>query len=125
MRKICSHAHGSRGRTSAGFSALISVILIGGGMVILSLVVMESAYSYYESVTKREVRRQAQLNASSCLEIATVMYAKDVFLSSTTVPLLGCDVNVKHPSVDQVEIDVVAHFNGLIEYGMRTLRVSD
>jgi hypothetical protein len=121
-----SHNNYVAGRKYAGgFSALILVMLLSCSTLAFSLTVMGAAYSYYESIATAEMRNQAERNEESCLDMATVMFAKDVFLSSTTIPVLGCDVNVEHIDGGRVEINVVANLGSLSVSGRRVLTVTD
>ncbi len=64
-----------------GFVATIAVVILATGCLVFSFVTLLGATSYAESVYKRELRIQTNLNARACLDWVTVMVSKDYFLS--------------------------------------------
>ncbi|MBU6426952.1 hypothetical protein KGQ27_01805 [Patescibacteria group bacterium] len=97
-----------------GFAALVSVILLAAGTTAFSLSTMASAYSYADSVNRRELRIQASLNAGACLDTARLMVAKDNFFTgTTTIPYFGCEIIAVNDSVSSVSLNVTARFEGV------------
>lgn len=64
-----------------GFTALISVILLGTGSLAFSLSALAAASAYADAVNRHEMRIEAGLDAASCLQTAELMAAKDYFLA--------------------------------------------
>ncbi len=75
---------------------------------------MSSAISYSESVYLQEYRIQAGLNASACLDSATLMVAKDYFMAGTfSIAEFGCTVSVINDLKGNITLNVKAVFNGV------------
>jgi len=109
-----------------GFTALVAVILIASGVLAVSLASMSSALLYADGVNQREYRIQARLNASACLDAATIMVAKDYFLNgTTTVSEFGCDFSAVNDFSGNVSLKVIARFLGVTARGERGVRVSE
>jgi len=62
-----------------GFIALIAVVMLATGTLAFSLVVLSSVVDYSESVSRKELRIQATMNARACLDMTTLMAVKDYF----------------------------------------------
>jgi hypothetical protein len=112
-----------------GFVATIAVVILATGCLVFSLVTLLGATSYSESIYKRELRIQAGLNASACLDLVTVMVSKDYFLSGQIevrqFGWCGCERGgwVK---VDGVGVQVGGCFGGCpIRSSDRDMYVSD
>ncbi|OHA24131.1 MAG: hypothetical protein A3B11_01380 [Candidatus Taylorbacteria bacterium RIFCSPLOWO2_01_FULL_44_26] len=115
---------------SGGFTALIAVILVSAGTMAFSLSTLSAAVLYADSVFRKEMRIQVELNTHSCLDTATVSLAKDFFMNgTTTIRSLGCEVSVINPNPDlssyDVEISVTAALSGIRKFGKRSVRISD
>ena len=83
----------NRQSAGRGFIALIAVVILSSGIIAFSFVTMSSAIGYAENVSKRELRIQAGLNRQACLDTASIMIAKDFFLSGTsTLKEFDCEV---------------------------------
>ena len=114
------------GLNTDGFAAMIAVILIASGVLAFSLVSISSALLYADGVNQREYRIQARLNASSCLDVATLMVAKDYFMNgTTTISKFGCNISVGNDFSGNVSLDVVAEFLGIKTRGERILKVNN
>ena len=113
-------------RNEKGFAAFIAVVLIASGILAFSLVSISSALLYADAVNQREYRIQARLNADACLDMATLMVAKDYFMNgTTTIAKLECDISVANDFSGSVSLNVVAEFLGVKARGERILRVND
>ncbi len=101
-------------KISRGFIATTAVILLATGTLAFSLAALGSVVLYADSVSRREMRIQADLNAEACLDTAALMAAKDYFLSgSVYVSKFNCDAVVSRDGAGVVSIKASASFNGV------------
>jgi hypothetical protein len=106
-----------------GFVATIAVVILATGCLVFSLVTLLGATSYSESIYKRELRIQAGLNASACLDLVTVMVSKDYFLSGQIeVRQFGCVVDVVNDMNGGVSFAVEAKLGSVTAKLARTVR---
>lgn len=125
--KLKMHTENSRkSKITGGFAAMIAVILIASGVLALSLASISSALLYADSVNQREYRIQTRLNASSCLDAATLMVAKDYFMNgTTTISEFGCNISVANDFSGNVSLDIVTDFLGVKVRMKRRLGIGD
>ncbi len=111
---------------SRGFTAVIALILIATGVMALSLASISSAYFYANSVNQREYRIQARLNVSACLDMATMIVAKDNFMNgATNIARLGCNISVANDFLGNISLNVSSEFHGIVVRGAREIRVDN
>lgn len=111
---------------SEGFAALVAVILISSGVLALSLVSISSALMYSDSISKKEYRVQAKLNADSCMNYATLMASKDYFMNgTTTVSQFGCQIFTRNDYSGNVSMDVIVDFLGIKVHDLRSLKIDE
>lgn len=80
-----------------GFIATISVILLTTGVISFSLITLVSALAFSDSVYKKELRIQANLNAKACLDQVILIVSRDYFLSGQiAIKELGCTIDVSN-----------------------------
>jgi hypothetical protein len=80
-----------------GFIATIAVILLTTGVISFSLITLVSALDFSDSIYKKELRIQANLNAKACLDQAILMVSRDYFLSGQiTLREFGCIVDISN-----------------------------
>jgi len=102
---------------SRGFTATTAVILLATGTLAFSLASLVSATLYADSVNQRELRIQARLNASACLDTVTLMAYKDYFLNgSVTIPEFSCTGNVSNDYLGHISMNVKASLEGVSAY---------
>ena len=100
-----------------GFIALIAVVVLAMGIFTFSLVTYSAVYSYYDSVNRKELRIQANLNAKSCLKTVALMYAKDFFLNGEQVlNKFGCTADIVNDMNGRVTIKVKATLEEVSDY---------
>lgn len=64
-----------------GFAALIGVIILGTGMLAVSLAVSVAAVGYSDTVYAREMRIRKRLAGDACRETMTLRKSADAFVS--------------------------------------------
>lgn len=80
-----------------GFIATIAIILLTTGVISFSLTTLLSSLAFFDSVYKKELRIQANLNAKACLDKTILIVSRDYFLSGQiTLRELGCIVEVSN-----------------------------
>ncbi len=78
-----------------GYIAVVTVVMMTFYVLVFSYVVIESAISYSDSVTRKEWRIQGNMNAESCLSTVALMAVKDYFLEGDVlVPEFGCSASI-------------------------------
>ncbi len=101
-------------QTKMGFIAVTAVILLATGALAFSLVALSSAASYADSVYRRELRIQANLNVEACLDTAALMAAKDYFLSGPMhIAEFDCDATVTRNGAGLVSVRASARLGGI------------
>jgi hypothetical protein len=109
-----------------GFVATIAVVILATGCLVFSLVTLLGATSYAESVYKRELRIQADLNAYACLDLVTVMVSKDYFLSGKIkIRQFGCVADIVNDMNGGVSFNVEAKLGTVGANLNRILRFED
>jgi len=109
-----------------GFIAVTSVIFLALSTLTFSLVVLNAVIDYADSVEKKELRIQAKMNAESCLDHATLMTAKDYFISGKfDLPIFGCSSDFANDFKGNITINVKAQHVEVSSYKSRTLKYSD
>ncbi len=104
--------------------ALIAVILLVDGTLAFSLVTMSSAMDYFDSVSRRELRIQARLNARACLQVATQVTVADYFVSGEILfPEFGCIANFGNDLAGNIAIDIRASLGKVVIEGQRVIKV--
>ncbi|MCX6719114.1 MAG: hypothetical protein NTZ38_01935 [Candidatus Taylorbacteria bacterium] len=100
-----------------GFTATTAVILLATGTLAFSLGSLVSAALYADSVNQKELRIQARLNASACLDTVILMAYKDYFLNGpVTVPEFGCTGNVSNDYLGHISMNIKASLEGVSYY---------
>lgn len=94
--------------TQKGFIATTAVTLLSLGTLAFLIVTLSSVTAYADSVERREIRIQKDLNDRACEETLSLIRAKDYFLQgevvlndlgcshTTTAPLAGSRVVVSY-----------------------------
>ena len=78
-----------------GFIATVAVVLLALGSLAFMYVIAQSVFEYSESVYKREMRLQKELNVRACAETKPILLAKDYFLNTNVfLSDLGCTVKL-------------------------------
>lgn len=109
-----------------GFVALIAVVILATGILAFSFSTLAGAISYSESVYKRELRIQANLNTRACLDKVTLMVAKDYFLSGEIkIKEFGCIANITNDLNGEVSFVVESKLGTVGAKLNRTLRFQD
>jgi hypothetical protein len=110
-----------------GFVALVAVLLIASGALAFSLMTASSAIVYADSVVQRELRIQAGLDASACLDTAILMVSKDFFLNGTAdISEFGCTAEIANPdAAGAVSISVASDVSGVKAYADETIYLHD
>ncbi len=109
-----------------GFIALIAVVLLSMTALLFSFVTMGSAFSYADTVSKRELRIQANMNADACLDTATLMTAKDYFLIGTsTLSEFGCTVQSTNDFAGNVTLNISVKFAEIVLWRKRVVKMTD
>jgi hypothetical protein len=100
-------------------------MLLALSMLSFSLITLDAAQSYADLAYRRELRIQAALNASACIDTATLMLAKDFFLNgTTTVPEFSCTAYVNNPHASgAVGVNVVAKLEGVSAYANAVIQL--
>lgn len=117
-----------RMRRNEGFVAVVAVIMIASGTLIYSIVASSSAIEYIQSVYRRESRAQAVLYASSCVDSAAMIVAKDYFVRGTiAVSDFDCQVSIQPVASDPMSfvLSAQASFNGVHAYASRTVNITN
>jgi hypothetical protein len=79
-----------------------------------SLATLGSAVLYADSVSRRELRIQTNLNAESCLDTAALIAAKDHFLiGPVSISELGCNATISRDGAGNVSIKASARLAGV------------
>ena len=119
---MISSAHKNK---MSAFIATMFVIVISMLIMILSVVLSQSVYTYSDSVFRRELRIQTRLNLRSCLDTVTIMFAKDYFLSgSISLQEFGCVADVIRSIGGTVVINATSTLSGIDSVGIRTIATS-
>ena len=119
----CSETRAMNTTTSRGFTALVSVMLLVLGTIAYALTTLAAAAQYADSIGRREMRIQANLDAESCMDIVTLMVAKDYFLSGTVpLPEYGCTGVVMNDFLGNVAIDATTIITDVVV--RNTIRIS-
>lgn len=101
-------------KNNHGFIATTAVILLATGTLAFSLVVLSSAVIYADSVSRHELRIQANLNAKSCLDTAALMAAKDYFLNGAIyISEFGCNAVISRDGIGNISVEATASLNGV------------
>lgn len=109
-----------------GFIASITVVILATGILAISFSTLAGAISYSESVYKRELRIQANLNANACLDKVTLMVAKDYFLSGEIkIQEFGCIANITNDFNGGVSFVVESKLAMISARLVRVLRFQD
>ena len=98
-----------RQRNDAGFIAVIAIVIIATGTLAFSLAALSAAASYADSVERRELRIQVQLNLDSCADTLNLMAAKDYFLNgNVSIPEFGCVATVTNDQNGHMSMNITA-----------------
>ncbi len=110
-----------------GFVALISVVLLATGVMTFSSVTSSVALAYSDSIFRKELRIQAGLNTSSCLETLALMLAKDFFLNGpVSIPEFGCEAFVTNDRQNgKVKFETVGSIYGVRYFENREVQISE
>jgi len=102
----------------SGFISLIAVILLATGTLAFSVVTISAAASYSDSVMRHELRLQAGLNLSGCLDTAELMIAKDYFLNGNmSLSEFACVAGVSNNFNGNILINATATLSGVSARG--------
>lgn len=108
------HTDNSICEINRGFVATTAVILLATGTLAFSLVALGSAVMYADSVSRHELRIQANLNAEACLDTAALMAAKDYFLTGPVyIYEFDCNATVSRDGIGSVSVKVSTSLNGV------------
>ncbi|MFA6553916.1 MAG: hypothetical protein WCS89_00200 [Candidatus Paceibacterota bacterium] len=109
-----------------GFVALIAVVLLATGTLTFSLVAMSSAIAYADSISRRELRIQTQMNAQACLDTVTLMVVKDYFISGNVeVKKFGCTAEILNDFEGNISFNVKANLGEIVVEGNGVLKITD
>ncbi len=111
-------------RNDGGFAALISVVLLATGVLAFSLATLESAVSYLDMVSRRELRIQAGLNLEACLDTAELMISRDSFMVGTrSLQEFGCTLLIGSGAGGDYTITASATLSGITVMGNRQFQM--
>lgn len=116
-----------------GFMALTALVLISSGSIVFSYVTLSAAFTYFQSINKRELRIQAGLNAVGCLEYTILMVAGDYFVSGNfPVSEFGCTTDISNDGMGNIQVNIqskmgeaIVRGRARIEYDGQRVRVID
>ena len=100
------------------------VLSLTVGVMAFSVLSQQLCYDYADYNFRREMRIQLAANVHSCLETATLMFAKDYFLNGeVALDEFECTVNVSRPLGETVIITGTSTLNNLAMRGSRILNI--
>ena len=97
-----------------GFVATTAVILLAAGTLAFSLAALSSADIYADSVSRRELRIQADFNAQACADSAALMAAKDYFLTGPIyIPEFACNAVISRNGDGNISVEASVSLGGI------------
>jgi hypothetical protein len=119
--KDASNNHMNQTKTSRrrgrrrGFIAVTAVIVISCLTLVYAILAIVSASDFSDSVTRREWRMQANLNAASCISTIELLAWKDYFLTgSVEAREFGCTAYIARDHIRKsAEVHARARFAGV------------
>lgn len=100
-------------------------MLLATGTLVFSLVTMSSAISYADGVYRQELRIQGRFNARACLEAASLMAAKNYFISGDVVlNKFGCIANFANDFTGSITINIEANLGDVLLRSQRVLQIN-
>ncbi|MEK7609542.1 MAG: hypothetical protein AAB470_00280 [Patescibacteria group bacterium] len=81
MFKILKIYKSCRRRRIYGFIATTAIILLSTGSLAFLVATSSAVFMYADSIEKREIRIQNNLNQQACQDTLRIMNAKDYFLN--------------------------------------------
>jgi hypothetical protein len=111
-----------RKKGRGGFVATFFVMAAMIMMTFSSLGAFAAAESYDDSVTRREYRLQAGLNAQSCVSVALLAFAHDYFYSASgqSVPAFSCMIVSAARNGSAIAVQTVGYDRGISESASAT-----
>lgn len=105
-----------------GWIALIAVNLMAFGTIAFLFTAVSGAVVFADAVHKRELRKQASLNLTACLDSLSLMAAKDYLLKGPVMMReFGCNAEVANDFRGNFEFAAAAVLDGVTERGSRKI----
>ncbi len=109
-----------------GFTATIVVIMLASCIFAMSLTAMLAVINYSDSVSKKELRIQANMNADACMDTALLMLVKDYFLNGNIlIPEFDCTINFSNSFNGNVFVEVKAILEGVNIRSTRSVHMNE
>jgi hypothetical protein len=107
-----------------GWIALIAVNLMAFGTLAFLVAAVSGAATFGGMVHKKELRRQAALNLTACLDSLSLMAEKDYFLKGTvTIREFGCSADVQNDFSGTISLSASAVLSGVTARDGRTIHL--
>ena len=109
---------------NAGFMAVISVVMLALAIQAFSVTVFATVSSYLDSVGRRELRLQTNLNADSCLDTVAIMAAKDYFIQGVLdISAFRCRATIVNYLNGSYSVDVTTELGGVEAHKSRLITI--
>lgn len=100
-----------------GFSSIWLVSILSFVTLISVISTSGSVYSYVDSVTRREIRTQIDINIMSCIDRAKIMLYSDPFLEGPlSINELGCDIEIDKYTNNRYSLNISGHIGNVRAY---------
>jgi hypothetical protein len=113
-------------KSQKGFIATIALVILATVIIYFSLVTFSSAFAFADSVNKKELRIQANLNSKACLDQVILMVSRDYFLSGKIkLKDFNCTLDISNNFNGNVTVVGRAIFGGVNSIFRRDMVIFD